>query len=356
MESDRIDGWLVATGVAAGAWAFGWLVRVTVLPLFARLASRSRTQVDDALLRALRPHVPVWFLLLGVVVGARYAPLEAVVRGRIDRGAEALLILSLSLATTRFLTLLLDRSAARWSGTPGGTSLVQNVVRVGVLGLGVLVILSNLGVSVTPMLTALGLGSLAIALGLQPTLTNLFAGFHITMGRQVRVGDYVELDNGMQGFVEDVGWRATQIRELANNRVVVPNAKLAEIVLRNYSLPGLEMGVVVPVGVAYGADLGRVEQVTLEVARGVQRETEGAVPEFEPFVRFAGFGDSAIQMNVILRARTVTDRFLVISEFVRRLHIRYHTEGIEIPFPQRVVRTIVEPGGAAPAEAAEADG
>lgn len=345
MNASRLEDWLLGLAIAAGGWALGWLLRLTVLPPIARLAGRSRTQVDDVLLTTLRPHVPVWFLLLGVVVGARVAPVDAVVRGRIDRGAEALLILSLSLALASFLTRLLDRSAERWAGTPGGTSLVQNVVRFGVLGLGVLVILSNLGVAVTPVLTALGLGSLAIALGLQPTLTNLFAGFHITMARQVRVGDHIELDNGMQGVVEDIGWRVTLIREPANNQVVVPNARLAEMVLRNYTRPDPEMGFVVTVGVAYGADLARVEAVTLEAARRAQRDTEGAVAAFEPLVRFASFGESAVQMNVVLRARAAGERFLLTSEFLRLLHASWHDAGIPVPLPQRVVHTVVERGG-----------
>ncbi len=337
MDETTLRGWSLAAAITVGAWLVGWLARATALPLLVRLVSRSRTQVDDVLLTALRPHVPLWFLLLGVVVGARYAPLSEVVRHRFDLGAEAVFILSTSLALASFLGRLLDRSAARWEGTPGGTSLIQNVVRVGVLGLGVLVILGNLGVSVTPLLTALGLGSLAIALGLQPTLTNLFAGFHITVGRHVRIGDFVELENGMQGFVEDIGWRSTQLRELANNLVVVPNARLAEMIVRNHSLPSPDLGVVVPVGVGYGSDLERVERVTLEVARAVQREDAAGLADFAPLMRIAAFGESAVQLNVILRARTFGDRFALQSAFLGRLHARYRAEGIELPYPQRVV-------------------
>jgi small-conductance mechanosensitive channel len=157
------------------------------------------------------------------------------------------------------------------------------------------------------------------------------------------VGDFVELDNGMQGFVADIGWRSTLVRELANNTIVVPNAKLAEMIVRNYGLPDPEMGVVVTVPAAYEADLDRVERVTLEVARDVLRTVEAGVAGFEPFVRFAAYGDSAVQMNVILRARTSTDRYLLTSEFLRRLHARYRSEGISIPFPQRVVHTLGGP-------------
>jgi small-conductance mechanosensitive channel len=346
VDEQRMRAWGLGLGIAAGGWLLGWAVRALVMPLLRRIAARSRTRVDDALFAALRPHVPVWFLLAGIVVGSRYAPLTEDARRIADHGAGALLILSTSLAMASFLGRLLDRSAERWQGTPGGTSLVQNVVRGGVVGVGVLVVLGHLGVSVTPILTALGLGSLAVALGLQPTLTNLFAGFHITMARQVRVGDFVELDNGMQGFVEDIGWRSTQLREMANNRVVVPNARLAEMVVRNHSLPGNEVGFAVPVPVAHGTDLDAAARVALEVARDVQRDVEGGVPAFEPLVRFASYSDSGVQLNVVMRARSVTDRFLLTSELLRRVLARYAETGIDVPVVQRVTHVPAGPARA----------
>ena len=212
------------------------------------------------------------------------------------------------------------------------------------MGLGALIVLSNLGIAITPLLTALGVGSLAVALALQPTLSNLFAGFQIALARQIRVGDFVELETGQQGYVTDIGWRSTQIRELPSNLVIVPNARIAEIIVRNYALPENEQSALVQVGVSYSSDLDRVEAVTIEVAREVQRTVSGALSEFEPFIRYHTFGDSAIGFSVILRVREFTDRYLVTHEFVKRLHRRYAAEGIEIPFPQRVVHNAAAGG------------
>jgi small-conductance mechanosensitive channel len=206
--------------------------------------------------------------------------------------------------------------------------------------LGALVALSNLGVSVTPVLTALGVGSLAVALALQPTLTNLFAGFQITLARQVRIGDYVELEGGQAGFVQDISWRSTLIRELADNLVVVPNARLAEIIVRNFTLPDAEMSVVVPCAVAYGSNLDHVERVVIEAAREVQRSVPGAVRGFEPLVRYHTFGESSIGLSIVIRVDDIAARSVAQSEVLKRLHTRFAAEGIEIPLPQRVVRTV----------------
>ena len=153
----------------------------------------------------------------------------------------------------------------------------------------------------------------------------------------VRPGDFVRLASGEEGYVEDVNWRCTTVRQLPNKFTVVPNAKLASAVTTNYYLPERETAVLVEVGVAYGSDLEEVERVTVEVGRGVMREVDGGVASFEPFIRYHTFGDSGIDFTVILRAGEVTGQYLVKHEFRKRLHRRHREAGIEIPFPMRTV-------------------
>jgi small-conductance mechanosensitive channel len=344
MTNEILVRWLVGIGLVAGTWAIGWLFRRFALGRLAQLVRRTPTDLDEMLLDAVRPHVPVWFLLGGLVVGSRYVEPDAARLAIVDKVSVAAIVLSLTLAAASFLGRLVARRAASWPDTLPSTTLVQNAVRLVVVGLGVLIVLSDLGIAITPLLTALGVGSLAVALALQPTLSNLFAGFYISLARQIRVGDYVELETGQQGYVVDIGWRSTQIRELPNNVVVVPNARVAEIIVKNYALPVTEQSALVQVGVSYASDLEKVERVTIEVAREVQRTVAGAQPDFEPFIRFHTFGDSSIGFSVILRVKEFTDRYLVTHEFVKRLHARYAAEGIEIPFPQRVVHLAEAPG------------
>lgn len=181
------------------------------------------------------------------------------------------------------------------------------------------------------------MGGLAVALALQDTLANLFAGIHILASRKVQPGDFIRLDSGEEGYVVDINWRNTTIRQLPNNMVMVPNARLAGAILVNYHRPVEEMSVLVQVGVAYDSDLEQVERVTIDVARDVLREVEGGVPGFDPFIRFHTFGDFSVDFTVILRAREFTDQYLITHEFVKRLHRRYRAEEIEIPFPIRTV-------------------
>ena len=306
----------------------------------------STTDLDDLLIAAVRPHLPVWFLALGLSLGARIGGLDPGWQVLLDRVATAVVLLSVTIAVSSFAGRMLARALSAAAGGLPSSSLVQLLIRIAIFTIGAMVVLSQLGVAITPVLTALGVGSLAVALALQPTLANMFAGIYLAVARQIRIGDFVELETGQSGFVTDIGWRTTLIRELPNNMIIIPNSKLAEIIVKNYALPDPELATLVDVGVSYASDLEQVERLTIETARETLRDVEGGIPTFEPFIRYNAFGDSAVQFTVVLRARTVTDRFALRHEFMKRLHHAFAQHGIEIPFPQRVVHTAPAEGRA----------
>ncbi|KPK71691.1 hypothetical protein AMJ87_06975, partial [candidate division WOR_3 bacterium SM23_60] len=219
-------------------------------------------------------------------------------------------------------------------------SLFINLTRIVVFAIGILIILQSLGISITPLVTALGIGGLAVALALQPTLSNLFAGIQIIISKQLEPGDYVELDSGEKGYVTDISWRNTTIRELPNNLIVIPNAKLADSIVKNFNRPQKEMSVLVDVG----SDLEKVEQVTLDVAKKVVQELQEGKSEYEPFLLYKQFADFSINFTVIFRVHEYVNKFKARHEFIKRLHKRYKQEGIEIPFPIRTVHLKHEKG------------
>jgi len=188
------------------------------------------------------------------------------------------------------------------------------------------------------VLASLGIAALALSLALQDTLANFFSGLYILVSRPIRMGDYVELENGLKGYVLAIGWRETRIRTLPNNTVVIPNNKLAQSIVINYYLPEKEMACLVQVGVSYGSDLEKVERVTCEVGKEVLSRVSGAVNAFDPFIRYHTFADFSVNFTVILRINEFVDQYLVTHEFIKALHKRYKAEGIEIPFPIRTVQ------------------
>ena len=158
--------------------------------------------------------------------------------------------------------------------------------------LGILILLNHFNVSITPILTALGVGGLAVALALQDTLSNLFGGFYVAVAGQVRLGDYIKLNSGEEGYVTDIGWRSTTFRAQANNMIIVPNAKLAQAIVTNYYLPEKRMSASFVVTVGYDCDPDAVEQVLAEVLQRRRAEIPGMLEDPAPSVAFdPGFGD-----------------------------------------------------------------
>jgi small-conductance mechanosensitive channel len=216
--------------------------------------------------------------------------------------------------------------------------IIKRVAYGVIFGIVIIVMLNQLGIRVETLIATLGIGGLAVALALQPTLANFFSGMQMVVDRPLRIGDFVELDSGDRGTVVDIGWRSTKIRTFMNNIVTIPNSKLSDSKIINYNTPSAEIGFAVECGVAYDSDLEKVEKVSLEVASEVMERCHG-VKNFKPVFRYREFADSSINFKVILRTKTLSNSYLTIHEFIKALKKRFDKEGIEIAFPQLDVHT-----------------
>jgi small-conductance mechanosensitive channel len=212
------------------------------------------------------------------------------------------------------------------------------LAQLSVLILGVLVLLRQFGFDITAILTALGVGGLAVALALQDTLSNLFAGFYVAIAGQVRLGDYIKLDGGQEGYVSDISWRSTTIRSLANNIIVVPNNKLAQAIVTNYHLPERRMGASLQVSVGHDADPALVEHILLEVALAAAGQITGMLADPAPSISFdPGVGDFSIGFSVNYQVTEFAAQFAVRNELRRRIFLRFRDDRISIPYPTRTV-------------------
>ncbi|MFI5674297.1 mechanosensitive ion channel family protein [Streptomyces cellulosae] len=328
---------LVIAGIAVIAGLLAAFLLRMLLRWLGKHADRTRWGGDDVIVDALRTVVP-WLAITGGAASAAAAlPLTSAVQRTVNQVLTVLLIFVVTVAAARVIAGLVRTVTQSRSGVAGSATIFVNITRVLVLAIGFLVVLQTLGISIAPMLTALGVGGLAVALALQDTLANLFAGIHILASKTVQPGDYIKLASGEEGYVEDINWRQTTVRALSNNLIVIPNGELAKTNMTNFMRPEQQLTILVQVGVAYDSDLEQVEQVTCEVVTEVMTEITGAVPDHEPLVRFHTFGDSRIGFTVILGVGEFSDQFRIKHEFVKRLHRRYREEGIRIPAPARTV-------------------
>lgn len=332
--------WLFA--LPAG-WLVGKVLKTLALPRLRRASERTANELDDLIVSLLdKVIVPICWIG-GVVSAYQTSHLHDAYRVEIKEAISIFSILILTWVSAQLVTAIANFQIHRLGKDVAKSSIFTKILKVIVYILGIMGCLQVLGISIAPMLTALGVGGLAVALALQDTLSNLFAGIQLIAGRKIKPGDYVQLATGEEGHVEDISWRNTIIRALSNHLIIVPNSKISSSIVRNFILPDSQIAVSIDVGVAYTSDLDHVERVCIEVGREIMLHTEGGVKDHEPLVRFKLFGESSITVRTILRAEEFTGQFLIQSEFIRKLHKRFQEENIEIPFPIRTLHIKKDP-------------
>jgi small-conductance mechanosensitive channel len=318
--------------------AVAWLVRRIILGTLRAWNARTDSKPGRILVDALRGPLWIWGLILAVHLSLQFSELPARYTRWSSKTLGALVILSFTLMSMKLARNLVRHFGDQVPGALPVSTLSETLAQLAVLILGILLVLNELGFSITPILTALGVGGLAVALALQDTLSNLFAGFYIAVARQVRLGDYIKLDSGHEGYVIDIGWRSTSIRSLANNLVVVPNSKLGQAIVTNYHLPEKRMGAGIQVNVSLDADPARVERILLEIGQAAANELPGMLAEPAPSVSFdPGVGDSSLGLSLNYQVADFASQFAVRNELRRRVFLRLREEGIEFPYPTRTV-------------------
>jgi len=341
---------LLVAGIAGG-----WFVeRVLLRGLLSRLADVTRWRGDNLLVRSLRGIPLFWGAAVGTYLATLAVSDAPQLVDVLNDGGRVALVWSLVIICARLVGGSMTTYAERAASLLPATSILPGLARLAVYVVGVLIVLRQIGVAIAPVLGALGVGGLAVALALQNTLSNIFAGLYLIASRTIRPGHYVRLDSGEEGYITDISWRSATVRTIEDNAVVVPNEKLASSIVTDFYLPQETMQVRVSVGVDYDSDPEHVEDVTLDVAREVMREmteTETAVAPGrydrpgssapaatdlpEPKLFFHTFGEFSLNLIVFLRVDEFFDQYRLRHLFMKRLIARYEEEDIRIPFPIR---------------------
>lgn len=315
-----------------------FVIRGIAFRILRRWAEGTGTKVDDIIIDSFSTPSLYWCVAIGLYAGVVTSEMPAKYVFYLSNVIYVILILSVTFAAAN-LGGRIFRNYIQKSNLPiPTTGLAYGLFKGMIIIIGFLIVLNVLGISITPLITALGVGGLAVALALQDTLANLFAGIHVLMERSIRVGDFIKLESGQEGYVDDITWRTTRIRMLPNNMVVIPNSKLAQSIVTNYYLPEKRMSLLIPVGVSYSSDPEKVERILVEEAKKSIGEIPGLLGDPEPFVRFIpGFGDSSLDFTLICQVQEFVDQYYAQHELRKRIFKRFSEEGIEIPFPHRTV-------------------
>jgi small-conductance mechanosensitive channel len=329
--TENTRGFVIAGAILVISIVVGVILERILIGSIRKFAASTEGKLDDVIAAALKGVARWGFVLIGVYYAVPFLPLPESIDKQITGGFRIAVLVGAVIVVARFASGIAAHYAHRL--LPSSVSMAKVVVNVVVFTIGLLVIFQTMGIAIAPIITALGVGGLAVALALQDTLANFFAGINILATKQIRPGDYIRLDGGQEGVVYDVSWRTTTLRVPNNQFVIVPNTKMAQAIVNNFNVTGHALSMPLTVSIAYGSDLARVERVAIEAAREVITRVEGAVPDSKPVVRFHTFSDIGIKFDVVIRVKQFTDQSLLRHELVKAIQSRFTAEGIELPSP-----------------------
>jgi|ETN07SMinimDraft_1059922.scaffolds.fasta_scaffold37318_1 small-conductance mechanosensitive channel len=323
-----------------------------IFPLIVRFTHRTPTDLDSRLVKSVRWPTTLGFVVLGAYL-AFTVPLDLTEsqQSQVDTVGQALGVMIVITVVVGLLSSAIDwylASLATSATRVVDLRLLPLIRRVGgviIYAIGGLLLMDVLGINISPLIAGLGLGGLAVALAIQPTLANLFAGTYVMTEGVIATGDYIQLENGLKGYVVEVGWRSTRIRDWRNNLVVVPNSKFAETIITNFQQPTHAVNVYFECGTSYDSDLYRVEEICLEVMDTIVDSHPMAIKEYGKYFAFDNFGDSNVNFWLFVQATDRWGSFVVQSDMMKLLHKRFQEEGIVINYP---VRTLQFPEGWTP--------
>ena len=332
-----LSTWLAPSLIVSGGIVLGMIFKQGVHTRLKKAALKSEWEGDDVILNAVESQITLWFFWAALSLALRNIEIVEPFGLYVSKFLIIILIASITHAAAKLIVGLLDLWSKKQGGGFPSTTMFTNFVWVTVYIIGLLVILDALDISIAPMLTALGIGGLAVSLALKDTLTDVFAGLHILLSKKVKPGDFVSLDSGEMGYIQNITWRNTKMLERTNNIIHIPNTKLSKAIIKNYDSGDASFSVKIPVGVGYNSDLDVVERIVMEVANELHQSMDETNKKSEPAFKFRGFGESSIDFMVYFRGNKYGDQNPIIHEFVKKLHKRFNEEGIEIPFPMRTV-------------------
>jgi small-conductance mechanosensitive channel len=330
---------LVAILIFALFWGASRLLRYLLLTWGPRFTSFTATDLDDRILVRVTPPASLLVVCAGLYYAVGTLPLpdkvSLAVSGTVFVVNVAIFINIAYRMADEVLNWYAGRVAER-TGTGINRQLiplVQKLVSIFLVGTALIIILKHFNYDILSLVTALGIGSLAIGMAAKDTLANMISGFTLMIDRPFRIGDRIQLAGGQLGDVVDIGLRSTKIKTADNTLLIIPNAELCNTILVNMAFPDVRGKGRINLGVAYGSDADKVKRLLVEIAREVPDVLADPAPE----AYFVSFGENALNMSLFFWVEEYTRVFAVTDAINSRIIKRFREDNIDIPYPIRRV-------------------
>lgn len=341
-----VPDWAAAIGFFVGAILLADVIIVFVDRLVRPLLSKTKTVLDDYLFDNLRGPFKLVFAIFGAYYGLQLASPNVEWFGyKLDALMGFALIIAAGHAAARALSAVLkwyvhEIGIQERSRVGDVFPILSNILKIAVYLGTFIILLSEWGVEIGPLIAGLGVAGIAVALALQDTLKNFFAGLYILADKPVRRGDFVAVDTDMtdnKGWIEEIGWRTTKLRTRDGYLYLIPNDKLASSVVINYNKSRSTKRVRATVGAEYSAEPKYVMDTLEKACKEVIKRLEYADKDEKPVIRLTGYKDSAIEYTASIYVKEYENQFEALSELNQEIHRQFKNAGLTIPFPIRTL-------------------
>jgi MscS family membrane protein len=341
---------LVAMIVFGCFWLLAQAVCYVINRWGSSLTSFTKTELDDRILKRITPTLSLFLIFLGIYLAFLTLPLHEKISRLLSGGLFMANVAIVCILFYRILhEILLWYEERQQEGEHGSfsrqmTPVVEKVTMLFIIGGALMVVLKHFNYDILSLVTALGIGSLAIGMAAKDTLAHVISGFTLMLDRPFRIGDRIQLASGQVGDVQDIGLRSTKIKTLDNQLLIIPNSDLCNTMLTNQAFPDQRIKGRINVGVSYGSDAEQVKTLLVAIAFEVEEVLKEPLPE----AFFVSFGESSLNMAVFFWVEEYSLLFATTDKINSRILSRFREEGIEIPFPTRTIQMQETPGSIQP--------
>jgi len=339
-----LEGFIVNDYLRAGVLLFALFVifRMAIYLLESVLViitSSTKTDLDDLLLKKSSRPVTYISILISLIIALREIPIAegtGVIIFRILYSLVAIVIsylifIFVDISLVKVWKRLSEKTESDLDDTIG--NVVHESLRIVLVVIAFIFILNIWGFEIGPFLAGLGIAGLAVALALQPTLSNVFSGISIILDKTYKVGDVIQIEGGEMGEVFNIGLRTTRIKSFDNEMIIVPNSVLAGSKVKNFFQPDVSIRVNVEFGVEYGVDPEYVKKIVIEEIDKIKFIDKSE----EIRVLFLSMGDSALTFKAMFWVDDIAKKWPAHQEAMSRIYRRLYEEKIGIPYPQSTV-------------------
>ena len=329
----------VAVIIFASFWVMAKLIRYLLVHWGPRFTAFTATDLDDRILGRVTPPVSLLVVFSGLYFAIRSLPLPGKAHV-ISSGAvfvvNVVLLTNIAYRATDEMLKWYSNRVAENTGVGLDRQilpLLEKLVSIFLIGTALIITLKHFDYDILSLVTALGIGSLAIGLAAKDTLANMISGFTLMIDRPFRIGDRIQLTGGQWGDVVDIGLRSTKIKTADNTLLIIPNSELCNSTVINMAFPDVRSKVRLNIGVAYDSNVDEIKGLLVEIARSVPEVEREPQPE----AFFASFGDSSLNMSLFFWVMDY-NKVLPVTDSINTMIITQFSEkGIQIPYPTRTV-------------------